>query len=101
MRKCLFLLQALFFISVNALFLKLIMLLIFLYIVNLFRTLLFFVLIFLIVRWFTRLMNPKPSGNNGQQSGPQEGETTIRYNKKGEKIIDKDKGEYVDFEEID
>lgn len=80
------------------------MLLIFLYIVNLFRILLFFVMIFLIVRWFSRLINPNPSGNNAQnsqQSVHKEGETTIRYDKKGEKIINKDKGEYVDFEEID
>ena len=80
------------------------MLLIFLYIVGLFRTLLFFVLIFLIIRWISRLMTPKSQGYNNpdpQKSRPEEGETTIRYTKKGEKIIDKDKGEYVDFEEIE
>lgn len=96
--------QTLFFISFNALFLNTIMLLIFLYIVNLIRTLLVLALVVFVIRWFSRIINPKPSGSKGQnnqQQGSKEGETTLRFNKKGEKIIDKDKGEYVDFEEID
>ena len=97
--------QALFFIPYKTVLLKPIMLLIFLYIVNLFRTLIFAVLIYLVIRWINRLITPKSSegyrANSQQQGSKKEGETTIRYNKKGEKIINKDEGEYVDFEEVD
>ena len=77
---------------------------IFLYLVNLIRTLLVFALIYLLIRWLSRLMNPNASRTqqaNSNWSEDRDGETTIRYNKKGEKIINKDEGEYVDFEEVE
>lgn len=73
-----------------------------LYIVGFFRTLLFILAVYFIVRFIVRLLMPdsrKPS--NDASSNSREGETTIRFNQKGEKIIDKDEGEYVDFEEVD
>ncbi|MBN1768789.1 MAG: hypothetical protein JW842_09790 [Prolixibacteraceae bacterium] len=73
-----------------------------LYIVGFFRTLLFILAIYFIVRFIVRLLMPrsrKPS--NDASTNTREGETTIRFNQKGEKIIDKDEGEYVDFEEVD
>ncbi|MDA3881564.1 MAG: DUF4834 family protein [Prolixibacteraceae bacterium] len=66
------------------------------------RTLLFILFIYFVVRFIIRLLLPN---NNKQTRGntteKPEGETTVRFNKKGEKIIDKDEGEYVDFEEVD
>lgn len=71
--------------------------------IMLFRVLLVFVLIYLVVRFFSRLLNQRPqnTSNFEKREMSREGETTIRFNKKGEKIVDKDKGEYVDFEEVD
>jgi hypothetical protein len=77
-------------------------LLVILYIVGFFRTLLFILAIYFLVRFIIRLLQPgnKNSSQKGT-SGPKEGETTIRFNNKGEKIIDDDEGEYVDYEEVD
>jgi len=71
---------------------------------GLLRTLLFIIAVVLIVRWFKNLIMPEPKSaqrNTQANSRKDEGTTTIRFNKKGEKIIDKDKGEFVDFEEVD
>ncbi|HPR31650.1 MAG TPA: DUF4834 family protein [Prolixibacteraceae bacterium] len=73
-----------------------------LFLVNLIRTLLVLLILVFLVRWLIRLFTP--SHQNSREGAPQnarEGETTLRFNQKGEKIVDKDKGEYVDFEEID
>ena len=76
--------------------------LIVLYIVGFFRTLLFILAIYFLVRFITRLLQPDNKTRSSKKSSqPKEGETTIRFNKKGEKIVDKDEGEYVDFEEVD
>ena len=71
-----------------------------LFIVNFFRTFLVILAIYLIVKWVFKPANSVKKEDNKNKS-QNEGETTIRYNKKGEKIIDKNKGEYVDFEEVD
>lgn len=72
-------------------------------IIMLFRLLLIFFLFYLVLRFFSRLFRPRAENKSNfeQREKSKEGETTIRFNKKGEKIVDKDKGEYVDFEEID
>jgi hypothetical protein len=73
-----------------------------LYIVGFFRTLLFILAIYFIVRFIVRLFMPGTRNpSNDASTNNREGETTIRFNQKGEKIIDKDEGEYVDFEEVD
>lgn len=97
--------QALFFIPLHEHNLVK-MLSIILYFVGLLRTLLVIAVIYLVVRWLTRLFiqgsqsAQRRQGSNEPQK-PNEGETTIRYKPGGEKIVDKDKGEYVDFEEVD
>jgi hypothetical protein len=54
------------------------------------------------MRFLMRLLQPHNKTQSSKKSPEtKEGETTIRFNKKGEKIIDKDEGEYVDFEEVD
>ncbi len=76
--------------------------LVILYIVGFFRTLLFVLAVYFLVRFIIRLLQPgNKNKSSNEPSGPKEGETTIRFNKKGEKIIDKDEGEYVDYEEVD
>jgi hypothetical protein len=65
------------------------------------RVLLFAVVIYFIIRWISKLFEPAETPKNHNRSGANENETTIRFNKNGKKIIDKDKGEYVDFEEVD
>ncbi|MCF8359564.1 MAG: DUF4834 family protein [Prolixibacteraceae bacterium] len=77
------------------------MLAVFLYFVNLIRTLLILVVVFLLVRWIVKLLTPGNTNRDKHKEEKNEGETTVHFNKKGEKIIDKDKGEYVDFEEVD
>ncbi len=73
-----------------------------LYIVGFFRTLLFVLAVYFLVRFIIRLLMPDHSRQSKTDpKKPKEGETTIRFNKKGEKIIDKDEGEYVDYEEVD
>lgn len=73
-----------------------------LYIVGFFRTLLFVLAIYFLMRFIVRLLQPdNKNKSSNESSGSKEGETTFRFNKKGEKIIDKDEGEYVDFEEVD
>lgn len=73
-----------------------------LYIVGFFRTLLFILAVYFIVRFVVRLLMPDSRNpSNDASSNSREGETIIRFNQKGEKIIDKDEGEYVDFEEVD
>jgi hypothetical protein len=76
--------------------------LVILYIVGFFRTLLFVLAIYFLMRFLMRLLQPHNKTQSSKKSPEtKEGETTIRFNKKGEKIIDKDEGEYVDFEEVD
>ncbi len=74
---------------------------VFLYFVNFLRTLLILVVLFLLIRWVAKLLIPNNTNKQNDKTKNEEGETTVHFNKKGEKIIDKDKGEYVDFEEVD
>lgn len=73
----------------------------------LFRALFVALVIYLIINVIRKMFQPEQSNNqqkqryDNQQSASKKGETTIRYNNKGEKIIDKNEGEYVDFEEVD
>lgn len=82
------------------------MLAVILYLFSFLRTLFVIVILYLVIRWIRNFL-ATPSKNNSTgsttnaRSNEKEGETTVRYNPKGEKIIDKDKGEYVDFEEVE
>lgn len=79
------------------------MLLTLLYLVGLLRTVIFLAVIYLIIRWFTRLFMQgyRSSDKQNPRQSPTSGETTIRFNEKGKKIVDKNQGEYVDFEEVE
>jgi hypothetical protein len=73
-----------------------------LFIVGLVRTLLFVAIIFFAIRWLSRLFfQGYNQSKTSQQETPRKGETTIRFNEKGKKIVDKNHGEYVDFEEVE
>lgn len=73
----------------------------------LFRALFFALAIYLIINLIRKMFLPEQSNrqqsnfNNNQHNASNKGETTIRYNNKGEKLIDKNEGEYVDFEEVE
>jgi hypothetical protein len=67
------------------------------------RLAILFLAIYLVVRGirlFFNLRETTAAQGRKNTSKPAEGETVLRFNRKGEKIIDKDKGEYVDFEEL-
>jgi hypothetical protein len=73
-----------------------------LYIVGFFRIILFLFAFYFISKWLGKLFSTSARSTSATTNNKtKEGETTIKFNKKGEKIINKDKGEYVDFEEID
>jgi hypothetical protein len=71
----------------------------------LFRFLLILLLVYLVVRMFNRIAISsfaypgEKNPNKSQQTG-KEGSVTLEKNEKSEKIISKDEGEYVDYEEI-
>lgn len=80
------------------------MIVIILYLFSFIRTLIVFVILYLVIRWFSKFLTPKTNHNaqrNDNRKSSNEGDTTIRFNQKGEKIVDKNKGEYIDFEEVD
>lgn len=77
------------------------MLAILLYLVSFLRTLIVILVIVFIIRWLQRVMAPTSKSSNNSQQAPREGETTIRFDNKGKKVVNKDEGEYVDFEEVD
>lgn len=78
--------------------------------VGFFRTVLILLAIYYTYKFLTRyvfplmLKNYINKVNNNQKSKNEfqrdEGDITIRYRKKQDKKVDKDKGEYVDYEEI-
>lgn len=78
--------------------------------VGFFRTVLILLAIYYTYKFLTRyvfplmLKNYINKVNNTQRSKNQfqrdEGDVTIRYRKNEDKKVDKDKGEYVDYEEI-
>ena len=62
------------------------------------------VIIFVIIRWITRLFSPGFSKNyqgTYSQNQTEEGETTIQTKHQEKKKASENKGEYVDFEEIE
>jgi uncharacterized membrane protein len=68
------------------------------------RIFLIIAIVFLIIRWISKLFSPGFSNNHqgtNFKNHHKEGETTIHSNKKVKKNSPKDKGEYVDFEEIE
>jgi hypothetical protein len=78
-------------------------------IVGLIRTLLFFALVYYTVKFITWIYTIyKGVKNNSFQSNmrekefrKKEGEINIDYIPKSKKVVDKDSGDYVDFEEVD
>lgn len=80
------------------------MFLIILYIFSMIRFILTIAVVYLIIRWILKLFSSRVSENyhdTNPQNHPEEGETTIHYKKQQKKKSAKDKGEYVDFEEIE
>jgi hypothetical protein len=78
-------------------------------IVGLIRTLLFFVLIYYTVKFVTWIYviykevkkNSFQSNRSEKEFRKKEGEINIDYIPKNKKVMNKDSGDYVDFEEID
>jgi hypothetical protein len=80
------------------------MFLIILSIISLIRIFLTIAIVFLIIRWISKLFTPGFSNSHQDtnfQNYHAEGKTTIQSNKKAKKNVIKEKGEYVDFEEIE
>ncbi|MEA1897298.1 MAG: DUF4834 domain-containing protein [Bacteroidota bacterium] len=74
-------------------------------IVGLFRILLIFLVVYYLFRFLSYLF--KPSGSNYRsengnmnKSSKKEGEVTIDYLPEADKKVQKDKGDYVDYEEV-
>jgi hypothetical protein len=68
------------------------------------RFLLTIAIVILIIGWISKLFSPRYSGNTQGshfQNRPKEGATTIHPKKQEKKNNTKEKGEYVDFEEIE
>jgi len=90
-------------------------LLILLFLVNFLRTLLIIAIVYYGIRLFTRFVLPllvdkglknmqqkmQNQQNQRQKPGRPEGEVTIEYNKNSNQNNSQNKGEYVDFEEIE
>ncbi len=78
-------------------------------IVGLLRTLLIFALIYYSIKFFTWVymvykgLNKSPfnATMNEKQKKKKEGEVNIEYTPKNKKIVSKDSGDYVDFEDLD
>jgi hypothetical protein len=68
-----------------------------------FRLLILLVSFYLVIKVMRLLFAPGKNNSPGREAKPNlnEDEMTLRFNRKGEKIIDKEKGEFVDFEEVD
>jgi len=80
------------------------MFLIILSITSLIRILLTIAILFLIIRWISKLFTHGFSNNHQDpvfHNHQKEGETMIHSNKNVKKNETKEKGEYVDFEEIE
>jgi len=68
------------------------------------RFLLTIAIVILVIRWISKLFFPRFSENHqgsNSQNHPKEGATTIHPKKQEKKTSTKEKGEYVDFEEIE
>jgi hypothetical protein len=78
--------------------------------VGFFRTILILLAVYYLYKFFTKFLFPlllkryvnKVAGNRQQNSQfeRRNGDVTIKYNNKKDKKVDKDKGEYVDYEEV-
>lgn len=78
--------------------------------VGFFRTILILLAVYYLYKFFTKFLFPfllkryvnKVTGNRQQNSQfeRRNGDVTIKYNNKKDKKVDKDKGEYVDYEEV-
>ena len=72
--------------------------------IGLFRMLLILALVYFLVKLFRYLFSPgkrEEPGSAGQGSKRKEGEVNVQHTPKKQKIVPKEDGEYVDFEEID
>jgi p-aminobenzoyl-glutamate transporter AbgT len=86
-----------------------------LYLVGFLRTVFFIAIIYFVIRLFTRYLLPKiletkihemehkmkQQQKQQERSGKREGDVTIEYNREQNNIRDKEKGEYIDFEEVE
>ena len=64
------------------------------------RVLLIFVLLYLSVRLLGRLLFPPRQSGYGPEEGKPEGDVTVENKGPQGKKINKDEGDYVDYEEI-
>lgn len=67
-------------------------------------TLLFFIFIFFIINLFIRFIIRSFSRQNGQkhtEKKRKDGEITVIKKDSNKKVIDKNEGDYIDFEEMD
>ena len=80
------------------------MFLIILFFVSLFRIIITITIVFLIIKWISRLFSPGYYENNqgaNFRNHLEESKTTIQSKDPKKKNKTRDKGEYVDFEEIE
>ena len=75
-------------------------------IVGLFRILIFILLFYLLMRLIRYIIAPRSSGRmndpaSRSRSSRNEGEVTIDHIPDKKKTVEKNRGEYVDFEELD
>ncbi len=78
-------------------------------IVGLIRTLLFFALVYYTIKFATWIYtvykgmknNSFQPNRNEKEFRKKEGEINIDYMPKKKKVVDKDSGDYVDYEEVD
>jgi hypothetical protein len=70
----------------------------------LFTTLLLIIIVYYFIKAIYRLVsvffNTSHPGNNSHRSKNRKGDVTIDYQEKQKKRFDKDKGEYIEYEEI-
>ena len=75
-------------------------------IVGLFRILIIFFIVYYLIRFVSYLFQPSKSDSssaneNRKKSSKKEGDITIDYVPKSDKKVQKDSGDYVDYEEVD
>ena len=75
-------------------------------IVGLFRILIIFFVVYYLIRFVSYLFKPSRSDSsstneNRKRYSKKEGEVTIDYMPESDKKVQKDSGDYVDYEEVD
>ena len=75
-------------------------------IVGLFRILIIFFVVYYLIRFVSYLFKPSRSDSssaneNRKRDSNKEGDITIDYVPKSDKKVQKDSGDYVDYEEVD